>query len=431
MTATGGDAGHAVAVGAADESLRLSYIIGTYPVLTETFIDREVETLLARGVDLEIVSIRRPGATLSSSQRALSRRVRYLLPASVPRLVLAHAAAALRRPRTYFGTLMWLLTRPHTAARSRTALHFATGVYAAWVLRDRRGVHLHAHFVDRAATVALVASRLLDTTYSVTAHAREIYVQPVLLNERIGQATFAVTCTEYNRNHLAQIVGAEVAPRVHRLYHGLDLTAFSDVAPDRKGESGDVLLAVAQLKEKKGLRYLIEACRLLIDRGRDIRCEIVGDGPLHGELKRLVDTLGLGNVVVLTGALPFPDVLARYQRASAFILPCIVASDGDRDGIPNAILEAMVAGIPVVTTAVSGIPEVVRDSDTGLLVAEADAPAIADAVERLLDDDDLASSLGSRGRTVVRNEFDLDRNVDRLVTLFATVRGRSAGDLGA
>lgn len=402
-------------------SLRLSYIVGTYPVLTETFIDREVETLLDRGVDLEIVSIRRPGANLSSSQRALSRRVRYLLPASIPRLVVAHLVAAITRPRTYFGTLAWLLTRPHAAARSRTALHFVTGVYAAWALRDRRGVHIHAHFVDRAATVALVASRLLNTTYSVTAHAREIYVQPVLLKERIGQAAFAVTCTEYNRTHLSHLVAPAVASRVMRLYHGLDLTAFAEPGRRRVVGSDHVLLAVAQLKEKKGLRYLIEACRLLVDRGREIRCEIVGDGPLRGDLERQVRELNLQELVVFAGALPFSEVLERYRLASAFVLPCIVASDGDRDGIPNAILEAMAAELPVVSTSISGIPEVVREGDTGLLVGEASAEAIADAVERLIDDPDLAAALGARGRTLVHDEFDLKQNVDRLLVRFGNV----------
>lgn len=402
-----------------DESLRLSYIIGTYPVLTETFIDREVETLRDRGVDLEIVSIRRPGGRkLSSSQRALSQSVRYLLPVSVPGLFIAHLGAMLRRPRTYFGTLAWLLSRPHTAARSRTALHFATGVYAAWVLRDRRGVHIHAHFVDRAATVALVAARLLNTTYSVTAHAREIYVQPVLLRERLGEAKFVVTCTEYNRRHLADLVGPVAGSKVMRLYHGLDLAAFGEERGRAVGASRPILLAVAQLKEKKGLRYLIEGCRLLVDRGREIRCEIVGDGPLRGDLERLVAELGLQDVVVLAGALPFSEVLGRYRRAWAFVLPCIVAPDGDRDGIPNTILEAMAAELAVVSTPISGIPEVVRDGDTGLLVAEADPAAIADAVERLFDDRDLATLLGARGRALVDREFDLGRNVDRLLARF-------------
>ncbi len=405
-----------------DGPLRLSYIIGTYPVLTETFIDREVETMLERGVDLEIVSIRRPRATISASQLALSRRVRYLLPASVSGLIRAHLSAMLRRPRAYFGTLAWLLTRRHAASRSRTALHFATGVYAAWVLRHRRGIHIHAHFVDRAATVALVASRLLDTTYSVTAHAAEIYVRPVLLPERIGQAAFAVTCTEYNRQHLASVVGPVVARRVMRLYHGLDLAAFAGMEGRPSESSGHLLLAVAQLKEKKGLRYLIEACRLLADRGYGFRCEIVGDGPLRGDLERLIGELELEDIVVLTGAMPFSEVLERYRHASAFVLPCVVASDGDRDGIPNSILEAMAAGLPVVSTPISGIPEVVRDGDTGLVVAPADAIAIADAVTRLFDDPDRAAQFGANGRALVHREFDLDRNVDSLIARFSRLK---------
>ncbi|MDP9463048.1 MAG: glycosyltransferase [Actinomycetota bacterium] len=400
------------------ESVRLSYIIGSYPVLTETFIDREIQLLLDRGVDLEILSIRRPGPNLSPSQQELSRRVRYLLPVSPLALGFAHLSAVVRRPTTYFGTLFWLLTRRGNFARFRTVLHFATGVYAAWVLRDRRGVHMHAHFVDRAATVAMVASRLLDTTYSVTAHAREIYVKPLLLKERIGQATFAVTCTEYNRRHLSSVVGPDVGPRVLRLYHGVDLSAIQHVRPSPR--SAPMLLAVAQLMERKGLRYLIEACRLLVDRGHEIRCEIIGDGPLRADLEERIRHLDLGEFVTLVGPRSYPEVINAYGRAIAFVLPCIVASDGDRDGIPNVILEAMAAGLPVISTAVSGIPEVVVDGMTGWLVKEADAAAIADAVEQLLANPDLATRIAEGGRALVLREFDLGRNVDRLLRQFAT-----------
>lgn len=402
------------------ESVRLSYIIGSYPVLTETFIDREIQLLIERGVDIEIVSIRRPGPNLSPSQEELSRRVRYLLPVSVVGLGLAHLSAVLRRPRTYFGTLLWLLTRRHNFARSRTFLHFVTGVYAAWVLRDRRGVHVHAHFVDRAATVAMVASRLLDTTYSLTAHAQEIYVKPVLLTERIEQAMFTVTCTEYNRRYLSSVVGPQVAARIVRLYHGVDLSAFDDVRP--AGQAGPMLLAVAQLVERKGLRYLIEACRLLLDRGHDIRCEIVGDGPLRAELEELVHQLDLGEVVALVGPQSYSEVINAYGRAVACVLPCIVASDGDRDGIPNVILEAMAAGLPVISTPVSGIPEVVVDGVTGWLVKEADPAAIAAAVEQLLAKPDLAARVAEGGRAFVRREFELNRNVDRLLQHFAKMQ---------
>jgi glycosyltransferase involved in cell wall biosynthesis len=404
--------------------MRLTYLIGRYPVLTETFIDREILQLIERGVDLKLVSIRQPDAELSPRQRELRQRVTYLMPVSVVKLAVAHVTALVGRPRTYLGTLAWLLTRPHPkGTRPRTALHFATGVYAAWVLRRRRGVHIHAHFADRAATVALVASRFLDTTYSVTAHAREIYVAPVLLRERLGHAAFTATCTEYNRRHLATVVDAATAGSILRLYHGLDLSTFTGSDGAAPGMDPPLLLSVAQLWERKGLEDLVRACRVLADRGIAASCRIVGEGPLRGRLEALIAELGLGDRVVLTGALRHPEVVALLAQARAFVLPCVVAPDGDRDGIPNVILEAMASGLPVISTPVSGIPEVVRDGETGFLVPEHDPTAVADAAARLLADADLASRLGAAGRAFVREEFDLDRNVERLLTRFASLGG--------
>ena len=407
--------------------LRLTYLHGRYPVLTETFIDREILRLLARGVDLRIVSIRRPSDELSLTQRELSQRVEYLLPASGAAVARAILWGLLRHPATFLHTLAWLLSRRHPpGTRTRTALHFATGVYAAWRLRDRRGVHIHAHFVDRAATVALVASRLLGTTYSVTAHAQEIYVNPVLLKERIGQAAFAVTCTEYNLRHLRAQLGTRATRRLSRLYHGMDL------AVDRTGAGATVtrdpglIVSVAQLWERKGLRYLVEACGILRDRGMDVRCEIVGDGPQREELRATIDRLNLTDRVLLRGPLPFPEVVDRYRRASVFVLPCIVTDEGDRDGIPNVILEAMASRLPVISTPVSGIPEVVRDGETGLTVPERDPGATADAVQRLITDPALAAEIADRANVLVRSQFDMARNVDHLVAQFESIAHTSA-----
>ncbi len=404
--------------------MRLTYLIGRYPVLTETFIDREILQLIERGVDLQLVSIRQPDAELSPRQRELRQRVTYLMPVSAVRLAIAHLTALVGRPRTYLGTLAWLLTRHHPkGTRRRTVLHFATGVYAAWMLRKRRGVHIHAHFADRAATVALVASRFLDTTYSVTAHAREIYVAPVLLRERLGHAAFTATCTEYNRRHLATVVDPEIAGSILRLYHGLDLSTFATSGGPGRGSDPPMLLSVAQLWERKGLEDLVRACRVLADRGIATSCRIVGEGPLRGRLEQLIAELELGDRVILTGALRHPEVVALLGRARAFVLPCVVAPDGDRDGIPNVILEAMASGLPVISTPVSGIPEVVRDGETGFLVPEHDPVAVADAAARLLADPDLATRLGAAGRAFVREEFDLHRNVERLLSRFASLGG--------
>jgi glycosyltransferase involved in cell wall biosynthesis len=401
---------------------RVTYLLVRYPVLTKTFIDREIMHLIERGVDLQIVSIRQPDSELSPHQAALRKRVRYLLPLSPLRLLMSHLIAATRRPADYFRTLIWLLSRPHPkGTRFLTAQQFAVGVYLARMLRDRRGVHIHAHFADGAATVALVASRFLDCAYSVSAHARELYVSPVLLRERIGHAAFTVTCTECNRRYLADLVGPQAAQRVVCLYHGLDASDFDARKREPHETERPRLLAVAQLQERKGLEDLVRACRVLVDRGLQFTCEIVGEGPLRPRLAMLVANLGLADVVSLTGALPFPAVMARLNRADIFVLPCVVASDGDRDGIPNVILEAMGVGLPVVTTPVSGIPEVVHDGETGLIVPARDPIALADAVARLMTDSELASRLGIAGRNHVREAFDVRHNVDLLIERFATV----------
>jgi colanic acid/amylovoran biosynthesis glycosyltransferase len=400
------------------DPLKLTYIIGTYPSLTTTFIDREIDALRQRGTDLQIISIRRPHTELSPRQLELQQGVSYLLPPRPGELVIAHLWWMVRRPMTVLRTIAYLVTRPHPfGPRRRTLLHVSTGLYAAYRLRGRADSHLHAHFADRAATVALVASRLLTTTYSVTAHANDIYLRPMLLKEKVGEATFAATCTEYNRSHLASTVGEQLAPRIMRLYHGLDLTSF------RPGTDGpgpaDTVVSVGQLKEKKGLRYLIEACALLRDRGRRVRCEIIGDGPLRADLQALIDDLGLGGEVSLLGALPLPEVVDHYRRSALFVLPCVVAADGDRDGIPNAILEAMGMELGVISTAVSGIPEVVRDGTTGFLVEPANAAQLADRMQELIEKPDLRRRLGHAARALVLDQFEIERNVERLMEAFA------------
>jgi glycosyltransferase involved in cell wall biosynthesis len=269
--------------------------------------------------------------------------------------------------------------------------------------------------VDRAAIVALVAARLLEARYSVTAHANDIYVNPVLLPEKFRHATFGATCTEANRVHLTQVLGPRLGDKVVRIYHGLDLAEYSSPQSAANGD-GTYLLSVGQLKEKKGLRYLIEAIAMLADKWAGLHCDIVGEGPLREDLQRLIDDRGLGDRIRLLGPLPHPEVVARYELRPIFVLPSVVAADGDRDGIPNVILEALASRLPVVASGISGIPEVVHDGQTGLLVEPADVAALSAAIDRLLGDPGLRSRLGEAGREFVMSEFEQSANVDRLLT---------------
>lgn len=387
------------------------YVIGTYPLLTTTFIDREIEALRDRGVEVDIVSVRRTERQLSTSQLDARRGVTYVLPASARRVISDNLRYLARGPGTYLG-LLWRLLRGHhptSSLRMRTVLHFFMGVHVAALVESRAPARVHAHFLDRAATVAIVISRLLDIPYSATAHANDIYVNPVLLPEKIAWSDFVATCTGYNAEHLGSIGDGS---KVRLIYHGLDLDSY---LPRRELVDGrPTILAVGQLKEKKGFRHLVDACRILESGGHDVVCEIIGEGPLRSALEEQIRDLGLEDRVRLLGARDHREVIERMRDASVFALPSIVTADGDRDGIPNVILEAMAVGLPVVSTRVSAIPEVVIEDETGILVDPGDPEALADALADLLTDDSLGRRLGGGGRTLVERSFDVHRNVAEL-----------------
>ncbi len=391
----------------------LVYIIGTYPGLTTTFIDREIRAFRSQGVQIRVISVRKPQAKLSRDQEQLQTITSYLLPASWSQFVRGHLRFALIKPIAYFGTLFNLLTSPHPdlATRLKTVLHFAEGVYAAERIQQERCDHIHAHFVDRASTMALVASRLLKVPYSVTAHANDIYVKPVLLDLKLSQASFVATCTGYNRQHLEREY--KLNGKLYCFYHGLELEDYQPGSP--VSTEVPLITAVGQLKEKKGFSYLLEACQILKDQGYAFRCQIIGEGPLRPVLEQKIQDFCLEKHVTLRDAIPHESVIEVLKSSTMFVLPCVTGSDGDRDGIPNVILEAMAMQLPVVSTDHSGIPEVVTGGVNGLLVPSGDAKSLAQAMAQLLDDPTLRRQMGERGRQSVSENFDATRNADRLL----------------
>ena len=399
----------------------LIYVIGTYPSLTTTFIDREIKFLRRSGVDIQIVAMRRPAssseAVLTKEQKELGRGTIYLLPVKRPDLILSHLYFVARHPLCYLKTLIYLVMRPHPNLQTRwmTLLHFGEGVYAAFLVRQRQFQELHAHFVDRAATIALVMGRLLGKPYSLSVHAGpDLFVNPVLLREKVMEARHVATCTAYNKAHLENLVGPELGQKVSYIHHGLDLQAYQPTKPfpDRRS----LILSVGQLNERKGFIHLIKACRLVRDRGYDFICEIVGQGPQRQELEALIAQLSLQDVVTLCGALPHDQVIEKYRQATMFVLPCVKTSDGNLDGIPNVLPEAMAMRVPVISGNISGIPELVQNQVNGILISPGDDDALVDAMCQLLDDPALRERLAQNGRQTVVETFDVERNVRHFAT---------------
>lgn len=399
-------------------SLKLLYIIGTYPSLTTTFIDREISMLRKWGVDLHILSIRQPKRDLPGMSTENLERLSYLLPVSILKFIFGNIHMIATRPIIFIKTLAYLFSRSHPSPTSRfkTLLHFGEGIYAANLLLPSSWDHIHAHFVDRAAIVALVVSRLLKVPYSVTAHASDIYVNPILLTEKITNAKFVITCTEYNARHLSRIGNGALSDKIHCIFHGLDASKYQRILGNQNNSPR--ILAVGQLKEKKGFTYLIKACRLLLDSGFKFKCRIIGDGPLEHELRNEIHKLSLENNVELLGKLAHDKVIKEYQETTIFVLPSVLAADGDRDGIPNVILEAMAMELPVVSTLHSGIPEAVHNGVNGYLVSPTDAVELASALAKLLDQPDIQRKFGREGRSLVLEKFNIERNVHLLYEKF-------------
>ena len=353
-----------------------------------------------------------------ASSCRLQRDVQYVLPPSRRRLVLGHLFFALRRPAVYVSTLARLLARPHPNARARrkTLLHFAEAVYAAALVRRRGFDEFHAHFADRAATIALITARLLDRPYSLSVHAgADIYVDPVLLPEKVRTARHVLTCTARNKVELTSVVGADVGTKITVVPHGLDLRAYRPAS--RATAAPPIILAVGQCKARKGFTQLVTACRTLRSEGVAFTCRIIGDGPQRAALAAMVREWELDDVVQLLGARASDEVLREYQRATVFALPCVEADDGDVDGIPNVLLEAMACGVPALSTDLSAIRELIVSGRNGVLVPPDDTTALAIGLRDLLANPSRRADLGEAGRATVAAGFDADINARRFASV--------------
>lgn len=389
----------------------LAYLLKKFPRLSETFVLNEILAQERLGRDLHIFS-RRPAddeprhpelsrlqATVEELPSGAQLNPWALVLATAPReqRLLERLAATFEELRP-FG-------HPRLASLMEEALFL--------VSRCRRlGIrHLHTHFATDSTVVALLAKRLGHVTYSVTAHAKDIYrssVAPALLALLFREAERVVTVCDANVRHLEQILPEEALHPLRRLYNGIDLSAFTFAGEDGRGSAH--VLSIGRLVEKKGFAVLLDALRRLAERGLPFRATLVGDGEDRRSLEARAAELDLGSRVTFTGALPQDEVRDLLRRATLFCLPCQIGEDGNRDALPTVLLEALASGLPVVSTPVTGIPEILDHGAAGLLVPEGDVEATADAMAQLLAEPGLRRQLASAGRQRAETHFDLDQS---------------------
>jgi glycosyltransferase involved in cell wall biosynthesis len=399
---------------------RIVVLVKRFPRLSETFILNEFLELRRQGLPVELMAIMDAGERQSQPEaRALVPEVTYLQTGRLRAELRAAWRTARRHPRGTIRAAAWTLTR-HSRPAVRNLVH-------ALVLLDRLAdgppAHLHAHFLHSPAALAFIAAKVNGQSYSLSGHAKDIYTTlPRNLRLRCGRARFVTTCTEANRAHLVRDIGLEPTT-VHLCRHGVDPDRFT--VPARAPQPGRIV-SVGRLVPKKGFDVLVRAVGELRRRGEPVELVMLGGGDLRDELNILAGEQGVADRVRLIGARPQHEVVEQLAAAQVFALAPRVLADGDRDGVPNVVLEAMAAGVPVVATAVSGIPEVITDGVNGWLVPPERPDLLADVLGELLQDAQLRARLGDGGRRFVCDELTWARAIEPLRDLLAAELGTAA-----
>lgn len=411
-------------------NLRVAYVMSRFPKLTETFILAELEAMDRAGVAIELFPLlRQTGEPVQPAAVGWVDRAHYLpfLSPSILRTqwwFLRDGRRRRRYLRAFVDMVMGTWRSPNFLVGGLGI--FPKVAHAAVEMRALGVDHVHCHFANHPALAGWLIKRLVGIPYSFTAHGSDLHVDRTMLPTKVREAAFVVTISGDNRTLIEATAGPAAHGKVEVIHCGVDPGTFHPAAQRPAGPLR--IVAVGTLHEVKGQIHLIEACRRLVERGIDLRCRFIGDGPDRDGLQARLDALGLSDQVTLAGRMTSDAVAAELAASDVLVAPSVPTRGGKREGIPVVLMEAMASGLPVVASRLSGIPELVTHGVSGLLVPPGDDAALADALGTLAADSDLRARLGAAGRDTVIREFDIDRNA---ATLADRIRRALAAPGGA
>lgn len=409
--------------------IRIAYIVTRFPKLSETFVYREVLELRKQGAEVECFSIHQPlPESLPPEAEALKHETTYLWPPRMVQFLFGILKLIATRPGKFFKLLHFFLQQApaNLSGKHRFAMHFLEGAYLAHLCMRRGIEYIHAHFANGPSSVAMAASALSGIPFGFTCHAQDIYSDPLMLDIKINRAQLPLTISQYNRNYIASNYSPKnrAKLRVHRV--AIDLAHFHPHRRESASAYSPLILAIGRLVPKKGFIHLIHACERLAQRGINFRCQIIGDGPERTALQEAIRAGQLAEKVSLLGAQT--EIKKFLHQADLFVMPCVLDQSGDRDGIPTTLMEAMAMRVPVISTEISGIPELVQHEQTGILVPPADVEALTQAICRLIVDEKLRQELAASGRRHIELHHNLETNTAQLLENILRHAGSHDGD---
>lgn len=400
------------------------------------WVANELRQVDAAGVPFVLHAMRPPPKLRHGSDWAVRMNDRTIVIYPLPALGLLVTAllAPLLFHRHFFPALWnaFFGKREHIRARVAGIAHLFVACHWARGARDlrERVTHIHSQWINSGGTIAMYGAWLLDVPFSFTGHAADLFRERCALEDKIRRAEFIVCISEFHRRFYLQL-GAQ-PKQLLLAYCGIDLDWFYPSKRERSSGQPYRILSSGRLVEKKGFGYLIDACRILADRGERFECMIGGDGELEGELRAQVERLGLSERITLTGRALLQEKIVDFMHGGdVYVLPCVWASDNDVDGLPQMLMEAMACGLPAISTRLVGIPDLVRNEETGLLVEPNDPVALADAIRRLMHDRLLGARLAEAGRHWVGERFNLRTCLEPLIDRYRRRLGLAEPDAAA
>ncbi len=404
----------------------LAYILKGYPRISETFISNEILLLERLGFKMHLFPMRRPREYFChDSVKQIQAAVDYLpteLLLDLPRLIAPNILCSVKNPGVYRSALKLACRRFQRTRKIATFKHLFQGGYLAekHLTKNPAIIHLHGHFAHSPTSVTMFAAHLSGLPFSFTAHAKDIYTSnPDQLREKIAHAEFVATCTRYNKHYLETINDAGSTP-IHCIYHGIDIALFNHTTAKKECKPPYQLLTVARMTEKKGLPTVYRALKILADRHIPFKHYLIGDGDDRDQILQQIRALDLEDHCSWLGTRTHAEVIDFFNRSDVFVLGCEVAKNGDRDGIPNVLVESLAMGVPAVSTNVSALPEILIEGKTGITVEPRDTHAFADAIVNLLTDNQLRKTVRQGGKELVQNYFNNKKLITSLAAIFSS-----------
>jgi glycosyltransferase involved in cell wall biosynthesis len=407
---------------------KIAFIFSQFPSYDETFILREMNELRDNGLNFTIFSIKRCKDKIIHDDAKELVKLSLYSPFISLKLILANLYFAFRHPLRYSSAFIKVLLNNIKSLGFffKSICLWPQAVGFAWQARKDKITHVHGQWATYPATYAFIISRLNNIPFSFTGHAHDIYVNTVGLREKIREARFITTCTQDNKRYLLRLLDSGTVPcgdspfadKIIVSYHGVDIDKFKAQSVERKTASQNSklkIISVGSLFECKGFDILIEACRILRDRGVDFECTIAGGGPLETNLRSQAASHMLQGKIKFTGYITQNELIPLYQQADVFALPIRLAIHW---GIPNVVIEAMAAGIPVITGTLPSIPEIIRDGVSGFIIPEEDPQALADKLMLLAQNPELRQQISEAGYANVEDKFDIKKNALKMKELF-------------